>query len=42
MAVLNRRRVLCLASVYALALTSVAGAADLPFKMPIVAARPRF
>src|SRR6202011_4818025 len=37
MAVLNRRRELFLASVFALALTGVAGAADLPFKMPIVA-----
>ena len=39
---LYRRRELCLASVFALALTGVAGAADLPFKMPIVAPIPVF
>ena len=33
---------LCLASVLTLAITSVAGAADLPFKMPIVAPVPAF
>ena len=42
MAVLNRRRELFLASVFSLALTGVAGAADLPFKMPIVAQAPVF
>src|SRR5580704_16659278 len=35
MAVLKRRRELYLAAACALALTSVAGATDLPFKMPI-------
>ena len=42
MAVLNRRRELCLASVYALALTGVAGAADLTVKAPIVPPVPVF
>ena len=42
MAVLNRSRVLCLASVYALALTGVAGAADLAVKPPIVPPVPVF
>ena len=42
MAVLNRRRELCLALVYALALTGVAGAADLGFKAPIVPPVPVF
>ena len=42
MAVLKRCRELCLAAAYALALTGVAGAADLPFKMPIVAPVPAF
>jgi outer membrane immunogenic protein len=42
MAVLNRHRELFLAAIYVLALTGVAGAADLPFKMPIVAPVPVF
>ena len=42
MAALNRRRELCLASVYALALTGVAGAADLTVKAPIVPPVPVF
>ncbi len=42
MAVLNRCRELCLASVYALALTGVAGAADLAVKAPIVPPVPVF
>src|ERR1700693_2526361 len=41
-AVLNPRRELCLASVYALALTGVAGAADLAVKAPIVPPVPAF
>ena len=42
MAVLNRTRELCLASVYALALTGAAGAADLAVKSPIVPPVPVF
>ena len=42
MAVLNRRRELCLAAGYVLALTGVAGAADLAVKTPIVAPVPVF
>ena len=42
MVVLKRCRELCLAAAYALALTGMAGAADLPFKMPIVAPVPAF
>jgi hypothetical protein len=42
MAVRKRRRELYLAAACALALTSVAGAADLPFKMPIVETVPAF
>ena len=42
MAVLNRTREHCLASVYALALTGVAGAADLAVKSPIVPPVPVF
>lgn len=37
MSILNRRRELCLASVFALALTGAAGAADLAVKAPILA-----
>jgi opacity protein-like surface antigen len=42
MAVLNRCRELCLALVYALALTGVAGAADLAVKVPIAPPVPVF
>jgi opacity protein-like surface antigen len=42
MAVLNRSRELCLASVYAIALTGVAGAADLAVKAPTVPPVPAF
>jgi hypothetical protein len=42
MAVLNRTWELCLASVYALAFTGVAGAADLGVKAPIVPPVPVF
>ena len=42
MAVLKRRRELCLAAAYALALTGVAGAADLGVKAPIVPPIPVF
>ena len=42
MAGLKRCRELCLAAACALALTGVAGAADLPVKMPIVATIPAF
>jgi outer membrane immunogenic protein len=37
MTILNRRRELCLASVFALAFTGAAGAADLPVRAPIMA-----
>ena len=42
MANLNRRCELSIAAIFALFLTSVAGAADLPFKTPIVAPVPAF
>ena len=42
MSLFNRRRELCLASVFALALTGVAGAADLAVKAPIFAPPPVF
>ena len=42
MTILNLCRKRCLAPVFALALTSGACAADLPFKMPIVAPVPAF
>jgi len=42
MTALSLCRKLCLASVLTSAVTSIAGAADLPFKMPIVAPTPAF
>jgi outer membrane immunogenic protein len=42
MSALSFHRKLCLVSIFALALSRVAGAADLPFKMPVIAPDPNF